>query len=41
MAISVTPTLSSTSGYLTDVRDQVMYLLRFLIMNPGGTSDMW
>lgn len=41
MAISVTPTLSSTSGYLTDVRDQVMYLLKFLIMNPGGTSDMW
>lgn len=41
MAVSVTPTLSSSEGYLTDVRDQVMNLLRFIIMNPGGTSDLW
>lgn len=41
MPITVTPTLSSTSGYLTDVRDQIMHLMKFLVMNPGGTSDMW
>jgi hypothetical protein len=41
MPISVTPTLNSTEGYLTDVRDQVVALLRFAIMNPGGTSDIW
>lgn len=41
MPITVTPTLSSTSGYLTDVRDQIMHLMKFIVMNPGGTSDMW
>lgn len=41
MGISVTPTLSSASGFLTDVRDQVASLVRFIIMNPGGTSDIW
>lgn len=41
MPISVTPTLSSTSGYLVDVRDQVMHFLKFFIMNPGGTSEIW
>ena len=41
MAVSITPTLSSSEGYLTDVRDQVSNLLRFIIMNPGGTSDLW
>lgn len=41
MALSITPTLSSGSGYLTDVRDQVASLVRFIIMNPGGTSDIW
>lgn len=41
MPVSVTPTLSSTSGYLIDVRDQVMSFLRFLIMNPGWTSSLW
>lgn len=41
MARSITPTLSSSSGYLVDVRDQVSNLVRFLIMNPGGTSDLW
>lgn len=41
MPTSVTPTLSSSSGYLVDVRDQVSNLIRFMIMNPGGTSDLW
>lgn len=41
MPLSVTPTLSSASGFLTDVRDQVASLVRFIIMNPGGTSDLW
>jgi hypothetical protein len=41
MPISITPTLSSSSGYLVDIRDQVMNLVRFIIMNPGGTSDLW
>ena len=41
MPISITPILSSSEGYLTDVRDQVIALLRFMIMNPGGTSDIW
>ncbi len=41
MPITVTPTLSSSSGYLLDVRDQVANLIRFVIMNPGGTSDLW
>lgn len=41
MPVSVTPTLSSVSGYLVDIRDQVSNLLRFMIMNPGGTSDLW
>lgn len=41
MPISVTPTLSSVSGYLVDIRDQVSNLIRFMIMNPGGTSDLW
>lgn len=41
MPISVTPVLSSTEGYLIDIRDQVIHLIRFLVMNPGGTSDIW
>lgn len=41
MSIVVTPTLSSSAGYLTDVRDQVMHFIKFFIMNPGGTSDLW
>lgn len=41
MGIPVTPTLSSASGYLSDVRDQIANLVRFIIMNPGGTSDLW
>lgn len=41
MPTSVTPTLSSSSGYLLDIRDQVSNLIRFMIMNPGGTSDLW
>lgn len=41
MPVSITPILSSSEGYLTDVRDQVVVLLRFMIMNPGGTSDLW
>lgn len=41
MPLSVTPTLSSASGFLTDVRDQVASLVRFVIMNPGGTSNLW
>jgi hypothetical protein len=41
MPTSVTPTLSSSSGYLVDIRDQVSNLIRFIVMNPGGTSDLW
>lgn len=41
MATPVTPTLSTSSGYLIDIRDQVSNLIRFLIMNPGETSDIW
>lgn len=41
MPVSVTPTLSSSSGYLIDVRDQVSNFIRFIIMNPGGISDIW
>lgn len=41
MPTVVTPTLSSTAGYLVDVRDQVMSLVRFVVMNPGRTSDLW
>lgn len=41
MPVSITPTLSSVSGYLVDIRDQISNLLRFMIMNPGGTSDLW
>ena len=37
----MTPVLSSTVSYLTDVRDQVMNLIRFAIMNPGHISDLW
>lgn len=39
--ITVTPTLSSTSGYLQDIRDQISNLLRFMIYNPGRTSSLW
>ena len=38
---TVTPVLSSKVGYLTDIRDQVMTLFRFIIMNPGSTSSLW
>ena len=41
MPIVVTPTLSSTTGYVDDVRDQVATLVRFIIMNPGFTSELW
>ncbi len=41
MPISVTPVLTSTVGYLTDVRDQVMSVLRFALMNPGHISSLW
>lgn len=39
--ITITPTLSSTSGYLQDIRDQISNLLRFMIYNPGRTSSLW
>lgn len=38
---TVTPVLSSSTGYVMDVPDQVSNLLRFFIMNPGGTSSLW
>lgn len=41
MPVSVTPTLSVNAGYLSDVRDQVMALMRFIVMNPGNTSSIW
>lgn len=41
MPISVTPVLSASAGYVSDVRDQVMAILRNVIMNPGFTSSIW
>lgn len=41
MPITVTPTLSTKTGYVEDVRDQVATLVRFVIMNPGRTSEIW
>lgn len=41
MPLSVTPSLSSSEGFISDVRDQISNILRFVIMNPGGTSDLW
>ena len=38
---SITPVLSSSQSYLEDVRDQVMSLVRFAVMNPGHISDYW
>ena len=38
---TVTPVLSSKVGYLADIRDQIMTLFRFVIMNPGFTSSLW
>ena len=38
---TVTPVLSSSVGYLEDVRDQIATMLRFVIMNPGWTSSIW
>lgn len=41
MTISVTPVLSASAGYEQDVPSQVASLVRFFIMNPGDTSDLW
>lgn len=41
MAISITPVLSVSAGYVSDVRDQTMALVRNIIMNPGFTSSLW
>lgn len=41
MTVSITPVLSSTVSYLTDVRDQIMSVVRFAIMNPGRISSLW
>lgn len=41
MGTSITPVLSTTVGYLTDVRDQIAYLLRYFIMNPANVSDVY
>ena len=41
MPISKTPVLSASAGYEDDVPTQVANLLRWFIMNPGGTSDLW
>lgn len=38
---TVTPTLSSSTGYVEDVRDQVATIIRYIVMNPGGTSSLW
>lgn len=40
MPKSVTPVLSQV-GYVSDIRDQTMALMRFMIMNPGGISSLW
>lgn len=37
----ITPVLSSTAGWVTDVRDQIASFIRFVIMNPGNTSSLW
>lgn len=41
MPITVTPTLSSKTGYVEDIRDQIATLVRFIILNPGSTSELW
>ena len=41
MPITITPTLSTKTGYVEDIRDQVATLVRFVIMNPGRTSEIW
>lgn len=38
---TVTPVLSTKAGYVSDVRDQIATLLRFVIMNPGWISSIW
>ena len=37
---SITPVLSSSQSYLEDVRDQVMSLVRFAVMNPGHITEI-
>ena len=41
MPVSVTPVLNASAGYEQDVPSQVASLVRFFIMNPGDTSDLW
>lgn len=41
MLTTVTPTLNSSIGFVTDVSDQIATLLRFIIMNPGWISSIW
>lgn len=41
MPMTITPTLSTKTGYIEDVRDQVATLIRFIIMNPGFVSELW
>lgn len=38
---TVTPILSSKTGYVSDIRDQVQSVLKFIILNPGWTSSIW
>lgn len=38
---TITPVLSSKAGYVSDVRDQIATLLRFVVMNPGWISSIW
>lgn len=41
LKVTVTPVLSSSAGYVADIGEQVSSLLRFIIMNPAGTSSLW
>ena len=41
MYSAITPTLSSTVGYVDDIRDQISALIVFIIKNPGSTSSLW
>lgn len=41
MPISITPTLSSSGGYLYDIRDQIMHSLATFVYTPENTSEIW
>lgn len=38
---SITPSLSSSAGYLIDIREQIMHALTTFINTPANTSELW